>query len=125
MDLLNIFKSKEFENLFEKVLEEEMSKRKDENEIYNGIANHYFMLLSMLNVNSFSFFHFPDYEDCRKVLVDNKEYDFNNEFCHNDSDATEALCAIDCLIADLEVNDLKTLLKKIESTVNLQNTKMK
>lgn len=121
MNLLNILKSKQFEEMFMEALEREIAKPKSKNETYNEIADYYFMLLNMLNINSFHSFHFPDYEDCRIVAVDEKEYDFDNEFCHNDFEATETLCAIDCLIADLEPTSMKTILKEVESRVNYQN----
>ena len=79
MGLFDIFKSKQFEELFEKALEEEMTNPQSKNQIYSEITNCYFMILSLLNVNSFKSFQFPDYEDCRKVVVDGKEYDFDNE----------------------------------------------
>ena len=122
LNLFNKLKSKEFEQKFMEALEKEMSKPKSKNETYYAIADNYFMLLSLLNINSFHSFHFSDYEDCRVVVVDEKEYDFDNEFCHNDLEATEALCAIDCLIADLEATSMETILKEVEYRVNYQNT---
>ncbi len=121
MNLFNKLKSKEFEEMLMEALEKEMAKPKSKNEMYNEIADYYFMLLNMLNINSFHSFHFPDYEDCRIVVVDEKEYDFDNEFCHNDLEATEALCAIECLIADMEATGIKTILKEVEIRVNYLN----
>jgi hypothetical protein len=117
MGLFDVFKSKQFEELFEKALEEEMTNSQSKNQIYSEITNCYFMILSLLNVNSFKSFQFPDYEDCRKVVVDGKEYDFDNEFHHNDRNATEMLCTIDCLIADLE-DDIEAILGQIEKNIN-------
>lgn len=125
MGIFDFFKSKEFEELFEKALEEEMAKPHDKNEIYNEIANNYFVLLSLLNIDRFGLFQFYDYEDPRKVLVDATKHDFDNEFCHDDSNATEALCAIDCLIANLEEESLAKILNKIEKKINTQNQKLK
>ncbi|MBR3810805.1 MAG: hypothetical protein IKJ16_00540 [Agathobacter sp.] len=122
LNLFNKLRSKEFEQMFMEALEKEMAKPKSKNERYNAIADNYFMLFTLLNINSFHSFHFPDYEDCRVVVVDEKEYDFDNEFCHNDLEATEALCAIDCLIADLEATSMETILKEVEKRVNYQNT---
>ena len=122
MNLFNKLKSKEFEQMFMEALEKEMAKPKSKNETYNAIADNYFMLLSLLNINSFHSFHFPDYEDCCVVVVDEKEYDFDSEFCHNDLEATETLCAIDSLIADLEETSMETILKEVEKRVNYQNT---
>jgi len=125
MKLFKILNLNQFEKIFKETLEEKISNPKNKSDIYDEIANYYFILLNILNIDSFNHFRFPDYEDCRKVVVDEKEYDFDDKFSHDDSDATEALCAIDCLIADLGVKDFKTLLKKIEDTVNLQNKNMK
>lgn len=121
MHLFDKLNLKQFGELLEKSLEEELAKPKNKSEIYNEIADYYFTLLNMLGINNFDAFHFPDYEDCRIVVVDEREYDFDNEFCHDDSDATEALCAIDCLISDLEEMSMETVLKKIEDIVNMRN----
>lgn len=118
MGLFDIFKSKQFEELFEKAIEEEMTNSQTKNEIYSEITNCYFMILSLLNVNNFKSFLFPDYEDCRKIVVDGKEYDFDNEFRHNNKNATEIICTIDCLIADLEDDDSEAILRKIEKNIN-------
>ena len=125
MKFFKILNLNQFEKVFKESLEEKISKPKNKSDIYDEIANYYFTLLSILNIDSFNQFRFPDYEDCRKVIVDDKEYDFDDKFSHDDSDATEALCAIDCLIADLGAKNFKTLLKKIEDTVNMQNKNMK
>ena len=119
MGLFGVFKSKQFEELFEKELEREMTKPQSENEIHSEIMNCFFMILSLLNVNKFNSFQFVDYEDCRRVVIDGNEYNFDNEFHHNDSNATQILCTIDCLIADLEEDNIEAILKKIEKEINL------
>ena len=125
MGLFDFLKSKEFEELFEKTLEKELTKPEDKNAIYSEITNYYLMLLRFLNINNFSVFHFIDYEDCHRVIVDEKEYDFDNLFNHDNLDATNALCAIDCLISDLGEDSLPNLLKKIEKEVNIQGSTKK
>lgn len=120
MNLFNLLKSKQFEEMLEKTLKEELSKPKSINEIYNEISNYYFVLLSLLKISKFDSFNFPDYDDCRKVIVDENEYDFDSLFCHDDEDATNALCAIDCLISDLEEDNLEKILKEIEKTINVK-----
>ena len=40
---------------------------------------------------------------------------------NRDIEATAALCAIDCLIADLENYDEETILKNIEKRINTRN----
>lgn len=70
-----------------------------------------------MNINNFDFFEFPDYEDGHKVMVDTKEYDFDNIFSHNNSAAKELLCTIDCLIADLD-ESMVQVLKNIEKKMN-------
>jgi hypothetical protein len=57
--------------------------------------------------------------------VDGNEYDFDDLFCHDNEQATDALCAIDCLISDLEEDNLEKMLRKIEKTINVQNQKIK
>lgn len=61
-----------------------------------------FILIQELGVDKFNFFRFANYDYCRKIIVDGKECDSDDEFCHDDIEATEALCAIDFLIADSE-----------------------
>ena len=111
-NLVNLFNSKEFKDSFEKAPEEEMSHRKSNSEIYNDIVNYYFLLLDLLKIDSFNSFRFPDYEDCRRVNVNEVEYDFDNCFCHDDLNATDALCSIDSLIADIEEISPEENLKK-------------
>ena len=125
MNLFNILKLKQFEEMFEKALEEEFFKPQSKSEIYNEISNYYFVLLSLLKIDNFNSFNFPDYDDCRKIEVDGNEYDFDDLFCHDNEQATDALCAIDCLISDLEEDNLEKMLKKIEKTINVQNQKIK
>lgn len=110
--IVNALKSKEFEDLSEKTLEEELSKRKNKSELYEDIANCYFMLLSLLEIDAFNSLYFPDYEDSRRVIVDEVEYDFDSAFSHNDRDATDALCAMDGLLSDLGEKSLEKVLKK-------------
>ena len=125
MNLFNILKSKQFGEMFEKALEEELSKSQSKSEIYNEISNYYFVLLSLLKIDNFNSFNFPDYDDCRKIEVDGNEYNFDDLFCHDNELATDALCAIDCFISDLEEDNLEIMLKKIEKAINVQNQKIK
>ncbi|MBQ3004678.1 MAG: hypothetical protein IJD88_01985 [Clostridia bacterium] len=118
MGLFDLFRPKRIKKLFEKALEEEMSKPQNKNEIYSEIKNCYFTIFRLLKISSFKSLNFPDYEDCRRVVVDGNEYDFDNEFQHNDREATEMLCAIDCLIADLEEDNIEVVLREIERTLN-------
>ena len=118
MRSFDLFYSKKFEELVEKALEQEMAKPKNKNEIYNEIADHYLFLLGFLNVNTFTLFHFLDYDDCRKAAVDECEYDFGRLFCHDDGAAAEALHTIDCLIADLDGESTENILKKTEKKIN-------
>ena len=50
-------------------------------------------------------------------MIDDKKYNFDTEFSHNDSAATEALCAIDCLMAD-SGEDFKAILLTVEKALN-------
>ena len=129
-DILGIVNSKEFENLFHTLNSQAFSTLLDnalvnptpmsKDEIYEELASHYFSLLHLLKIDNFNSFTFPDHEDCRTVAVDGIVYDFDSEFCHDDSEAANALCAIDCLMADLEEESFSVLLKKIEKKMNQQ-----
>ena len=123
MELFDIFKSKQFEELFENVLEREMNRPQNENAILCEIKNCFFMIFSLLHVTDFNSFRFIDYDDRRRVMIDGNEYDFNIEFNHNDSNATEILCTIDCLMANLKEDNIEVSLRKLEKMLNshLQN----
>ena len=124
-DILGIVNSAEFKQLlnilgseeFGAGIDEELSKPKNKTEIYEEIVSYYLMLLSLLKIDCFHSFSFPDYDDCRTVTVDGVTYDFDSEFCHDDIDATDALCAIDCLMADLGEDTPEKMLKKVERTI--------
>ncbi len=114
-----------FDELFDKALEEQLSKPISAKEIYSEIANNYFILMGIHGIDDFKLFKFSDYEDYRKIIVDGKEYDFDNPFCHDDNEATETLCAIDCLMADLGEEKKKVVLKKLEKMINTKSEKTK
>ena len=94
-----------------------------EEEIYEEIADNYLILTKLLGVNDFGFFRFKSYDYNREIILDGKEFDLDGEFCHDDEDATGALCAIDCLMADLDTEDAVAVLKKVESLINIRNMK--
>ena len=128
-EILGIINSKEFENLFNALNTKEFSALfdvaldkmpKSNDEIWGKLVSYYFILLHLLKIDNFNSFSFPDYEDCRTVVVDGIEYDFDSEFCHDDSEATNALCAIDSLMADLEEDNLEEILKILEKKINVQ-----
>lgn len=111
---------KQFEYQLEKALETEMTESKSEAKIYSEIIGCYVQILSFININNFNCFEFPDYEDGHKVIVDAKEYDLDNMFCHNHSAGKELLYTIDCLIADLDegtAGALKNIEQKMRSHV--------
>lgn len=113
---MNMFKKlnlKRFEDRLEKALETERYESKREAKIYSEIISCYFQILSFININNFDCFKFPDYEDGHKLIVNAKEYDLDNMFCHNNSAGIELLHTIDCLIADLD-KDTAGALKNIE-----------
>lgn len=110
------FKESGFAELFSQILSEELSKPYEpatKEELYEEIVDNYLFLIKELGIDEFNFFRFASYDYCREIIIDGKEYDLDGEFCHDDLEATEALCAIDCLIADLEDEDAETILKKV------------
>ena len=124
MNLFKILNGKDYDKVFEKNLEQEMSKPRNENDIYNEISRCYYKLLKLLNVNSLHSFKFSDYENCRTVIINGSEYNFDNVFCHDDALALEIMCEIDSHIADLSVSNIELVLKKIEQKVNDKNYKI-
>ncbi len=88
--------------------------------LYEEIVDNYFIILKELGIESFSNFRFTSYDYCREIIVDGNEYDLDCEFCHNDADATESLCAIDCLIADIGDKE-EEILKNTEKMINQRN----
>ncbi|MGN1195215.1 MAG: hypothetical protein ACI4SB_07005 [Acutalibacteraceae bacterium] len=113
-------------DFFEEILSEELSKPFEpvsEDELYEEIVGNYFLLIKELGIENFNFFRFADYDYCREIIVDGKNYDLDGEFCHDDTDAAGALCAIDCLMADLGEEEDEIILKKVESMINKKNRK--
>lgn len=107
-------------DFFDNIFSDEVSKIDDslsENDIYKEISDNYLILLKELGIESFNFFRFAGYDYCREIVVDGKEYDLDIAFSHDDADATEALCAIDSLIADLDDNE-EVILKTVEEIIN-------
>ncbi len=118
--ILDVVSSKSFRNLadsLENLLSETSFPPVDENEVYSQITDNYFKLIKKLKIKEFSTFSFNDYNDCRVVIIDGKKYDFDSLFSHNDSSASEYLCEIDALIADLGQGEEKVL-KEIENKIN-------
>ncbi len=118
------FKKSGFAELFGQILSEELSEPYEpatEEELYEDIVDNFFILINELGIDNFNFFSFANYDYCREIIIDGKGYDFDAAFCHDDLEATEALCAIDCLIADLGIYDAETILKNIEKRINIRN----
>ena len=120
---LDEFRESGFADLFGQLLSESLSEPCEpasEEEIYDEIVDNYFVLIDELGIDEFSFFRFASYDYCREIIIDGKLYDLDGEFCHDDLDATGALCAIDCLIGDLD-DEEEAILKNIERMINIQN----
>lgn len=121
------FDSDEFDEsgigeLFEQMLNEAFEKPFEpisEDELYDEIVDNFFILIKKLDIKNFNFFRFASYDYCREIIVDGNEIDLDGEFSHDDEDATEALCAIDCLMADLD-EDAEVILKKVEKMINIR-----
>ena len=110
--------------MFGQILSEKLSEPYEtatEEELYEEIVDNFFILIQELGIDEFNFFRFKSYDYCREIIVDGKEFDLDGEFCHDDLEATEALCVIDCLIADLENYDEETIIKNIEKRINIRN----
>ena len=120
------FQKSGFAELFGKILSEKLSEPYEpttEEGLYEEIVDNFFILIKELGVCKFNFFRFASYDYCREIIIDGNKYDLDGEFCHDDLEATGALCAIDCLIADLENEDEETILKKVESMINVRNNR--
>ncbi len=123
---IDSFKESGITEMFMEMLSEKLAEPSGlltEEEVYEEIADNFFILIDLLGINDFSFFRFKNYNYCREIIIDGKEYDLDGEFCHDDEEATEALCAVDCLIADLDEDDEEAVLKKTESLINVRNRK--
>ncbi len=116
-------KNSDSDNMFDfvdKLFSDEVSKidgALSDYELYKEITDNYFVILRELGIKNFNDFHFVGYDYCREIVVDGKEYDLDSAFSHDDADATEALCAIDSLIADLDDNE-EVILKTVEEIIN-------
>ncbi len=124
---LDYFRESGITKAFMEILSEKLSEPSGlltEDEIYEELTDSYFSLIRLLGINDFSFFRFKSYESGREIILDGREYDLDGEFCHDDEDATGALCAIDCLMADLD-EEPGAVLKKTEGMINIRNRKEK
>ena len=110
-----------FEQMLNNAFEESIAPI-SKDELYEEIVDNFFVLIKELSITNFNFFRFASYDYCREIIVDGKEIDLDGEFSHDDEGATEALSAIDCLMADLG-EDAETILKKIEKMINIRNKK--
>ena len=118
--ILDIINSKSFLDLkdnLENLLSETAIPTVNEDELYSLISDNYFKLIKKLQIGKFSNLSFADYNDPRVVVIDGKEFDFDSVFSHNDSTATECLCEIDALMADIN-KDESVVLKEIEKRLN-------
>lgn len=121
-DLENLMGSDILET-FKEILSEELSESFEditEESLYKEIVDNYFVLIEELGIDSFNFFRFASYDYSREIIIDKKRFDLDAEFCHDDLIATEALCAIDCLIADID-DCVESILKKVETSINKCN----
>ena len=121
-----VFKESGFAELFGQLLSKSLSEPDEpvtEEEIYEEIVDNFFILINELGIEDFGCFRFASYEYCREIIIDGREYDLDGEFCHDDETATGALCAVDCLIADLEDDDYQAVLENVEKMINIRNKK--
>ncbi len=96
-----------FDEMIEQMLSEEISDPISEDEVYEEIVGYYFILIKNLKINSFKTFRFASYDYCRKIIIDDKKYDLDEKFYDDDhEEVSEALCAIDSLIASLAMMNL-------------------
>ena len=112
--------------LFKKMLSEELYEPFEHDTVdslYEEIVDNYFILINELGITDFNFFRFVRYDYCREIIIDKQNFDLDAEFCHDDLVATEALCAIECLIADISNESFEGILKKVESMINKRNIK--
>ena len=89
--------------------------------LYEEIVDNYFILINELGITDFNFFRFARHDYCREIIIDKQCFDLDAEFGHDDLVATEALCAIECLIADVSNESVEDILRKVESMLNKRN----
>ena len=110
--------------LFKEMLSEELYEPFEPatvDSLYEEIVDNYFILINELGITDFNFFRFVRYDYCREIIIDKQNFDLDAEFGHDDLVATEALCAIECLIADISNESVEGILKKVESMINKRN----
>ena len=119
----DILEDSELMDFFGQVLSEGLSESYEplsKKDLSEEIVDNFFIVIKELRIYEFIFFRFSRYNYPREIIIDGKEYDLDSAFSHNDAEATEALCAIDCLLAD-SGDDIETTLKNIEKRINLRN----
>ena len=110
--------------LFKEMLSEELYEPFDSvsvDSLYEEIVDNYFILINELGITDFNFFRFARYDYCREIIIDKQCFDLDAEFCHDDLVASEAMCAIECLIADVSNESVEDILRKVESMLNKRN----
>ena len=110
--------------LFKEMLSEELYEPFDSvsvDSLYEKIVDNYFILINELGITDFNFFRFVRNDYCREIIIDKRCFDLDAEFCHDDLVATEAMCAIDCLIADISNESVVDILRKVERMINKRN----
>ena len=110
--------------LFKEMLSEELYEPFDSvsvDSLYEKIVVNYFILINELGITDFNFFRFARYDYCREIIIDKQCFDLDAEFCHDDLVASEAMCAIECLIADVSNESVEDILRKVESMLNKRN----
>ena len=119
----DLFQDKALLDFFNQLLSESLSEPDEplsEEELSDEIVDNFSTLIKALGIDKFSFFRFLRYDYPREIIIDGKEYDLDSAFTHDDAEATEALCAIDCLLAD-SGDDIETTLKNTERKINFRN----
>ena len=110
--------------LFKEMLSEELYEPFESvsvDSLYEEIVDNYFVIIDEIGITDFNFFRFARYDYCREIIIDKQNFDLDAEFCHDDLVATEALCAIECLIADISNESVENILRKVESMLNKRN----
>ena len=120
---MDSFKESGIADLLSQFLTQELSEACEpasEEDLYEEIVDNFFILIQELGIDKFNSFCFANCDYWREIIIDGKEYDLDEEFCHDDIQATEALCAIEALISDLENDNIETVMENTEKMINMR-----
>jgi len=110
LEKIKLFKSKKFNNDFDRTLENAIS-NSDEN-FEEEIIQNYLLLIQSLNLKKQNHTIKISNQNCFIITIDGQKYDFDLHIRHNQSKLTEAKMSIESLINETEIENIERKLNE-------------